>query len=78
MKKSKKSLLSIFLNGIANIFNFKDYSRRTRRAKSNYFKRNKSQFMKKLPKWKAFLIIASALIAAFAMVYEAYIRMVNA
>ncbi|MDC0496751.1 hypothetical protein OAN50_00140 [Flavobacteriaceae bacterium] len=42
MKKSKKSLLSIFLNGIANIFNFKDYSRRTRRAKSNYFKRNKS------------------------------------
>ena len=39
---------------------------------------NKSQFMKKLPKWKAFLIIASALIAAFAMVYEAYIRMVNA
>jgi len=27
---------------------------------------------------KAFLIIASALIAAFAMVYEAYIRMVNA
>ena len=34
--------------------------------------------MKKLPKWKAFLIIASALIAAFAMVYEAYVRMVNA
>ena len=34
--------------------------------------------MKKLPKWKAFLIIASALIAAFAMVYESYIRMVNA
>ena len=27
---------------------------------------------------KKFLIIASALIAAFAMVYEAYIRMVNA
>jgi|TARA_R110000744_G_scaffold298505_1_gene408150 hypothetical protein len=34
--------------------------------------------MKKAPKWKKFLIIASALIAAFAMVYEAYIRMVNA
>jgi len=36
------------------------------------------QKMKKAPKWKKFLIIASALIAAFAMVYEAYIRMVNA
>ena len=78
MKKAKKSLISIILNGFANIFSFKDYSRRTRRTKSNYFKRNKSQFMKKLPKWKAFLIIASALITAFAMVYEAYVRMVNA
>ena len=78
MKKAKKSLISIILSGFANIFSFKDYSRRTRRTKSNYFKRNKSQFMKKLPKWKAFLIIASALITAFAMVYEAYVRMVNA
>ena len=78
MRKTKKSYFSMFLNDIANIFSFKDYSRRTRRTKSNYFKRNELQFMKKLPKWKAFLIIASALIAAFAMVYEAYIRMINA
>ena len=34
--------------------------------------------MKKLPKWKAFLIIALTLITGFGMVYEAYIRMVNA
>ena len=33
--------------------------------------------MKKLPKWKAFLIIALTLITALAMVYEAYTRMVN-
>ena len=33
--------------------------------------------MKKLPKWKKFIIIASALITAFAMVYEAYIRMIK-
>ena len=46
MKKAKKSLISIILNGFANIFSFKDYSRRTRRIKSNYFKRNESQFMK--------------------------------
>ena len=78
MKKAKKSLISIFLNGFANIFSFKEYSIRPRRAKSNYFKRNESQFMKKLPKWKAFLIIALTLITGFGMVYEAYIRMVNA
>ena len=34
--------------------------------------------MEKLPKWKKFILIASALITAFAMVYEAYVRMVNA
>ena len=44
MKKAKKSLISIFLNGFANIFSFKEYSIRPRRTKSNYFKRNKSQF----------------------------------
>ena len=78
MKKAKKSLISIFLNGFANIFSFKEYSRIPRRTKSNYFKRNKSQFVKKLPKWKAFLIIVLTLITGLGMVYEAYIRMVNA
>jgi len=34
--------------------------------------------MKKLPKWKAFLIIASALIVAIGGCYEAYMRMINA
>ena len=34
--------------------------------------------MKKLPKWKTFLIIALTLITGFGMVYEAYIRMINA
>ena len=39
---------------------------------------DKSQFMKKLPKWKAFLIIVLTLITGLGMVYEAYIRMANA
>ena len=78
MKKAKKSLISIFLNGFANIFSFKEYSRIPRRTKNNYFTRNKSQFMKKLPKWKAFLIIVLTLITGLGMVYEAYIRMANA
>ena len=78
MRKTKKSYFSMLLNGFANIFSFKEYSRRSRRAKSNYFKRNESQFMKKLPKWKAFLIIALTLITGLGMVYEAYIRMTNA
>jgi len=34
--------------------------------------------MKKLTKWKAFLLIASALIVAIGGCYEAYIRMINA
>jgi len=34
--------------------------------------------MEKLPKWKKFILIALALIAAFAMVYEAYMRMITA
>jgi len=38
MKKTQKSFLSIFLNGIANIFSFKGYSRRRKR---NYFTRTK-------------------------------------
>ena len=53
MRKTKKSYFSMFLNDIANIFSIKGYSRRTRRTKSNYFKRNELQFMKKLPKWKS-------------------------
>jgi len=32
MKKAKKSLISIFLNGFANIFSFKEYSRIPRRT----------------------------------------------
>mgnify|MGYP000073548174 FL=1 len=34
--------------------------------------------MEKLPKWKAFLLIASALIVGLGGMYEAYIRMINA
>jgi len=32
---------------------------------------------KEAPKWRAIIIIALAFVTAFAMVYEAYIRMVN-
>ena len=32
---------------------------------------------KEAPKWKAIIIIALTFITAFAMAYEAYIRMVN-
>jgi len=34
--------------------------------------------MEKLPKWKGFLLIASALIVAFGGIYETYIRFINA
>ena len=32
---------------------------------------------KDVPKWKAIIIIALTFVAAFAMVYEAYMRVVN-
>ena len=34
--------------------------------------------MEKLPKWKKFLLIASALIVAIGGMYDAYMRMINA
>ena len=34
MRKIKKSLFSIFLNGFANIFSFKEYSRRPEEPKA--------------------------------------------
>jgi hypothetical protein len=39
MKKRKKSIIAVFLSGIANIFSFKEYSRR---RKENYFTKRRN------------------------------------